>query len=463
MKNIFVVSFIIVYGCLPIIAQQPKLNGKVISTEKPLPRLWGGVRIKVKNRINNQEVEGEQTVTSDQDWYHGAPLGASVDVLFDKDCYVSEVINVNVRPGENPQQTVQLQRKRECLINDRRQQRTRDKRKAGARANLDVSALGVVIHGSVAASVSSAVDYGRDKTAGDRDLFPSGGTLQQELENEAKFARESGFRDTFQYNFGVKQKAYADDVGLMEILSNFKNNAQNADLFKEVGEIKPEMYDDVIGAQFEIPGEVNLDNIKKVLRDEDIGPSLRGSATVGLLNLRLDDSTRNELTQYFQSQTENSPIFRTSLVARARLDDRSLYQDLQTNSDQARVILMIEAIAVARIADDRDTFSEASQALTDVASRNKDPLIRQSAFSALRAFAYRSDQTAINALLTGVRKDPNPAVRFWVAVSLGVGDLEDNGSVRKVLRLVATRDSSSDVRRAANSSLSGAQWIASRY
>ena len=76
------VSFLIVS---PLAAQDQTLKGKVLPGDNTPPKLWGGIRIVVKNRANDQEISGEQRVTMDQDWFHGAPLGARVDVLFDKD------------------------------------------------------------------------------------------------------------------------------------------------------------------------------------------------------------------------------------------------------------------------------------------------------------------------------------------------------------------------------------------
>jgi HEAT repeat protein len=123
----------------------------------------------------------------------------------------------------------------------------------------------------------------------------------------------------------------------------------------------------------------------------------------------------------------------------------------------------MKAVKLAQIIEGPDSLPGGAQTLAEVAKTNEDSTVRAAAFSALRPFAYTFNKTAISALATGAKQDPDPEVRFRATVVLGVGDLEDDPWVRNVLRVVAKTDPSPSVRRAAKFSLSGARWFTQSF
>jgi hypothetical protein len=472
---------IVLLSCATSLAAQvPMLSGKVISREKPPPQYWGEVRIKVKNLDTGQEIEGEQKVTNDQDWYHVAQLGAHVNVMFDKACYVpAGLFNKYVKQGDNYFDPVKLRKTKACLSAERQTHFGRSSaiRSKSTAANMPIARVqtapvvrfpGGARMGQLAAQpASKASEFTKAETREDIDLLPSAKTLKEELKEEAALARRGQFFDTFQYNFRVKWIVYSDVPALREVLLEFREDKQNQDLFKQLGDVPPETFDDTIRGQFRISDQVDFENIKRVVTNGTMSPSVRGSATVAFLNVKpnLPEAMVSEMMEYYrqQAQDSSSEIFAVSVVALARNGDSAdrarLYEDIRTSTDKKRVIASIKAVAVTQIIEGPESLAGGAQALVDVAKMGEDPSVRAAAFSALRPFAYRWDQTAITALLTGARRDPSPEARSRAALSLGVGDLEDVPWVRKVLRSVAKTDPSPFVRRAANLSLSGARWF----
>ena len=463
-------------------AQVPTLRGKVVAREKPPPQHWGDVRIKVKNLANNQEIEGEQKNTNDQDWYHVALLGARVDVMFDKACYVpAGLFNKYVKQGDNYFGTVKLQKTKACRSLELRQSRLgrygsiRSQSTAADIAIARVQTAPVVRFPGAVTQMGQRAALPSSQTRGftkaeeqeDIDFLPSATTLKEELEKEAALARRGQFFDTFQYNFRVKWLVYSDVPALKEVLLQFRNDVQNQDLFKQLGGVPLEAFDDTIRGQFEISDQLDFENIKRVVTDGAMSPSVRGSATVAFLNLKpkLPEEAVNEMMEYYrqQAQDSSSEIFAVSVVALARngdSDDRAkLYEDIRTTTDKKRVIASMKAVAVTQIIQGPEPLIDGAQTLAFAAKMGEDSSVRAAAFSALRPFAYMSDQTAITALLTGAQRDQSAEARSRAALSLGVGDLEDVPWVRRVLRSVAKTDPSPFVRRAAKLSLSGARWF----
>ena len=73
MRNSFPAHFaaaLLVLACcaLPLAAQDPRLQGKVVPAESPNnpPRLWS-VKITVNNKLTHKEVEGEQRYTQQRE------------------------------------------------------------------------------------------------------------------------------------------------------------------------------------------------------------------------------------------------------------------------------------------------------------------------------------------------------------------------------------------------------------
>lgn len=490
--NICCIVFTLI-GCpMSLVAQQmPTLRGTVLPDENPPPKLWGGVRIRVKNRSNdNKEVPGEQKITDNHDWYHVAPLGAWVDVWFDKACYVPGVLDkIYVKKGDQRlDETVVLQKALGCSTAEQHQRQSGENRSSSqsgqmARANSqrataeptlargeDVAAVGFPARktggGRFASPPTNTNEFMQIGAANTYSL-PSPRTLIKDLEKEARLARSGQLFDTFQYNFRVKWVVYGSVPGLAKTLWQFQSDKQNEDLFKQIGNVPLGAFDDTVRAQFEIAGPVKFENIKRVVMDSAMSSSVRGSATVAFLNIKstLPETAINEMIEYYrqQAQDPSSEIFVESVVALARHGDSSdrakLLDDIRNGTDSKRTIASIKALAVAQIFEGPEPLAGAAETLAEVTKENKDSNVRAAAVSALRPFAYRRDETAIKALVTGVREDSSDEVRARATLSLGAGNLEDDPWVRRILRSALKTDPSPLVRRAASATLSGARWF----
>jgi HEAT repeats len=443
--------------------QEPMLRGRVISGEKPPQQNWGDVRIKVINRANYEEIEGEQKVTFDQTWYHVAVLGAHVDIMFDKACHIPAVLfNKYVKPGDNYLTNVKLRKTKPCLRLERQ-----NSRHHALRLEFPTADVAAVRSHHFAVQPFEISEFTNAEMYANSDSVPSADTLKKELTKEAALARRGKFFDTFQYNFRVNWIVYSDVPVLRSLLLEFQEAKENQDLFSQLGNVPPEAFDDVIAAQFEISDQPHFENIKRVITDSTMSPSVRGSASIAFLNIKpgLPEPTVNQMIEYYrqQAQDSSSEIFATSLVVLARVGNNSdrakLYDDALVSSDRKRVFASMNALRLAHIIEGPDAVPEGAKTLAEVANTSKDSTVRAAAFSALRPFAYTNDQTAITALVTGAQEDPDAAARFRATVALGVGELEDDPWVSKVLRQVAKADPSSAVRRAARFSLSGARWF----
>jgi len=480
MRNSFPAHFaaaLLVLACcaLPLAAQDPRLQGKVVPAESPNnpPRLWS-VKITVNNKLTHKEVEGEQRYTQDHNWFHFAPLGAVVEVLFDKGpCYAPDGLPTITVGQNNPEmETVQLQKTRECLIGERRQRRqakARSTQSATASAATGAaSGAGAAIRaiGPAGARSGAAIGvrepeldaYDQRIPKSDADLLPSSELLKKELDKEAGLTRAGQFFDTFQYNFAIKWEIYNDNQPLREVLLQFQNDPQNQDLFKPIGSVTTQEFKDSARALFEISDEVRFDNIKKVIKDESLSRNVRGSATVALLNLKLDEQTTNEMRDYYRQQTINfSEIFATSLVALARIgensDDQQLYA-YALNSNFDRRFIAMEALSVAKLIEGPETLPAGAQTLARIATQDEKPEFRAAAVYALRPFVKEEDETAINALF-GSLKDPSSEVRLEAVWALSLDEIDDRARVRRVLKRIAKTDPSWVVRRAANLSSTG--------
>jgi len=443
-------TLVVVLGCLSSVAgQESKLTGKIVPNDE--------VRINVRRTEDKHaKIGGEERITTKPAWYHVAPTGANVDVLFDKACYVpAGVYNRYVEQGDNDTGTIQLQKTRECLILERRQKR----KKNSTSVRLIGSLGGAASMGPDQYEIEGELTVKRSSIPDDADLFPTPAELTAQLEKEAKFARDSELFDTFQYNFAVKSRIYSADISLKKVLTDFHKNLDNQDLFKPVGNVTLDMLEDTVRGQLSVDSSINLDHLQAVMRENSLSPSIRGSATLALLNAQLTSETRQNMLKYFHQQTPSSDIYRNALIARARLGDESLNDYILNGTDQSQIVAFMQALALAKIVDGRNALPDGARTLTAVATKGKDPQIRAAAFTALRPFAYNGDEEAIKTLVTGARTDPSPEARFRATVSLGVGKLEQVSWIHKILLTIATRDPSFDVRRAAKFSLSGSRWF----
>lgn len=467
------VLLIIVAFCLNSVAAQEdsRIRGKVVPAESPNnpPRLWMGIRIKVKNRITKLEMESEQKLTRDHNWFRLVPLNAYVDIIFDKTCYVADGLsNIHVKRGQPEMQTVKLQKTRECLIAEQRQKgQARSihdfpSDRAGGTSGTNSTASETSASAGVSAvvtAVDTMGDPGWQTNAQGEDLMPSPEVLQKELDHEAATARDWKLFDSFQYNFYIKQEIYREIRPLNELLVSFVNNPQNQDLFKPVSDLDPAAFRDSVRAQFDLPGEVDMENIKRVIKDEALSPSIRGSASVALLSRTLTDQTTKEMIDYFRVQAENpdSEIFATSLVALGRIGEAVDHQKLYNyalNGDEYQRLIAMEALSVAHLIEGSGTFPDAAQTLAGIARKDEDAKVRAAALYALRPFAREHGNLAITTFLSGA-KDPNPAVRIEAIWALSVGETEDLPGVRRLLLYVAAKDRSPWVREAAKLSLTG--------
>jgi len=440
------------------------LKGWVFSGEKPPQQNWGDVRIKVINLANHREIEGEQKVTTEQTWYHVAVLGASVDILFDKACHVQgTLLNKYVNPGETSFPTVKLHKTRPCLKLEQKQKN----RHHALRLQLPSADPAVVRADRFAAQPIELSEFVNAEMRESSDSDPSAKMLKEDLEKEAALARRGKFFDTFQYNFRVNWTVYGDVPALRSVLLEFQEAKENQDLFSQLGNVPLEAFDDVIAAQFEISDQADFENIKRVVMDSAMSSSVRGSGSVAFLNIKpkLPETTANQMMEYYRQQAKDSSseIFATSLVVLMRAGDSTdkakIYYDARASTDQKRVLGSMNALRLAYIIEGTDAVPEGAKTLAEVANTSDDATVRGAAFFALRPFANAKDETAITALVTGAQQDPDAAVRFRATVALGVGELEDDPWVRRVLRRVAKTDPSAAVRRAANFSLSGARWF----
>lgn len=504
----YVQLFVLLVACTAdLAAQETTLKGKVLPEGYwySAPWLWGGVRVRVKDRDTGDYVPGEQELTQDQDWFHVARPGSLVDVLFDKGpCFVPDGLRKIRVNKENPAQpVVRLQKTRECRIMERRR-RERERSKETSRASdkradtavasstaddsqpfeaiqKEGGAATVSEQEGVSASITllstysskeggkeggqtPPVVYGRGQFGfgSEFEPMPTPQVLKQELEQEAELAREGGFFDTFQANFANKQEVYGGIEPLKEILLQFKNDDKHRDLFKQIGSVTPEMYIDVARAQFQAGGEFNPDNIRKVIKDEALSPGVRGSAIVAWLNVesKLVESARQEMESYFDRQDPSSEIFAAARVARVRLllDDEvaKFFSELTNSKDQEYVTTSFEAVAVTGAIEGEGALPGAEEALARVATTDKDTEHRAAAVYATRSFALDRSPTALRTLFLGAR-DADARVRLQAVRAMGYGDLESDKRIRNVLAAAAQKDPDPSVRKAAAISLTGAK------
>lgn len=431
----------LILGSFPLMvfSQDARLHGKVVPAESPNnpPLFWRGIRITVMNKKTKLEVKGQQDFTKDHTWYHNAPIGAMVEVLFDRDpCYVKGSMQVEVDQASMELETVRLQKSRECLLGERRQRRRNMNKRA---------------HHYEANAVQDP--------SSDADLIPTVAILKKELAEQAELTRRGVSFDSFQYNFAIKEEIYGDIPALAEVLKQFRSDSKNKDLFAEVGDAGLKEYRESARAQFEISDQINTGAIKSILKDEDLSPNVRGSAGVALLNLKLDHETREELLKYHRKQLENpsSLILPTSMVSLARIgddNDKKKIIDLVLNGEKYQRLIAMEAVAAAQLIDGPGAVPEGVQALSTVAQTDEDPELRKAAVFALRPYAYQDEQVAIKTLMTSA-KDPVKEVRVEAVAALSVGEVEDQPRVRKLLWSVVRSDPVQFVRQTAILSLRG--------
>jgi len=435
-----------------VCAQQPRLKGKVAFAN---PRERGvEIRINVKDRDTGGLVPGEQPRTQVEDWFHVAPLNALVDIEFDGGkCYRGNGHSrIRVKQENEDLQKVTLLKTRECKIAELRQAK---RVYAGVRAE-----AGIKRHGGAQSIEEAVVGFETEGLKREAELMPSPDELRQELEEDAAHARNGEFFDTFQYKFALTSELYRDRPELLKVLTDFRANKNNAIFFREIGQVKPEMFTEVVRRELgEANDDANLDNVFAVVKEEALSANVRGGATVALLNGQLSDEKLKQEREYYRQQSPSSPIFANSLIALARIgeaEDRAkLYSYIMADSGGTRLKAM-EALSLATLIAGPEAFPQGAETLTSVAAdKNQDPFVRAFAYHSLRPFVDQGDPTAFKALVAGV-KDSKPEVRVQVVLALGVGKTEQTDVAESLLRRVLLTDRSPQVREAARLSLKGA-------
>ncbi|MGB8508309.1 MAG: HEAT repeat domain-containing protein [Pyrinomonadaceae bacterium] len=489
-------AFTLLICTVPLNAQQvnkPIIRGKVMMVNPYNPyEVGGGVRITVINKtVSNEIVPGEQGETAEQTWFHEAPLGARVDIQFARDGYefneVLHDIQVNTDNPELPLVKLQLTRSRKILL---RQQRriaksrvppaatasagTRESRRtvrpasashgsraesigeSGVMAAVGNSTSDITLNEAATESQVSADESSKAKPkveADNPELIPKPDDLKHELEREATIARRGAFFDIFQNNFAENMRAYGDIRELLDVLVKFKQ--ENTDLFQPLGSVKPEMFNDVVNARFETTGDVNVENVKTVIKEKALSAGIRGGAVVAQLNVAPDDSEMKAYYHQQWAQGSSAPLYATAAVALFRIGEgKEILSYIAEGDDTSKILVNLHALRVAQIIEGPEAVvPDAEKVLADVATHDDDPNLRNGAVLALRPFAFRGNETAINALLysAGDRSE-NPEVRVTAINALGVGHLEYSTRVRSLLWTVR-RDSSLLVRNAANTLL----------
>lgn len=438
-----------------------KLEGKVALAN---PReSTSEILIRVRDRDTDKLIGGEQSSTKSEDWFHFATLNALVDVEFDGGvCYVLDGYSaIRVKQVNEELKKITLQKTRECKLKESRQRRAYQ---IAARTGGEVNGVATNQGGATVGAIVDERMEARAKidraieTEVDEWLVPSPEQLKQELESEAAHARNGGFFDTFQYKFSLKEELYRSHPELVQVLTDFKNKKENAVLFGTIGQIRPEMFTDVVRRELQKSNEVNLDNVWTVFKEESASPSVRGTANVAYLNGLLPDERLKQAIAYYRQQAPDSPIFATSLIALGRVgepeDQARLYSYVNDSSGETRWTAM-EALSLTTIIKGPVALPDASKTLAKVASDNTDPYVRAFAYHSLRPFVYHGDAVAFRALLKGAH-DQNAQVRLQAVLALGVGRTEQKRRVHTVLRTIYFTDRSSAVRQAAKLSLIGA-------
>lgn len=437
-----------------VCAQQPKLKGKVTFSD---PKEQGSqIGINVKNVGTGRLVKGEQDTTKVEDWYHVAPLNALVDVEFDGGgCYLGDGHSrIRVQQENGELDKVVLQKTLDCRLKEFRQAKMRTVTNAKAGAKRSGGAQSVEDEAPAAAS---SVDFHLYKSI-EASLIPSANEFKKELEAEAAHARNGEFFDTFQYKFALKSELYKDRPELMQILADFKGNGENSVFFKSIGQVRWEMFFDVVGRELRPSTAVNLDHVVTVVQEESVSPNIRGTANVALLNDTLPSDKLQTVRQFYRRQPPDSPVFETSLVGRLRIGEaEDLAQVIRYIKDPSGETsrMAMEAVSLAALIKGKDAFPEASSALADVAANSKDPWQRAFAYRSLRPFVDQGDDIAFKAMEAGSR-DEKAFVRLHVALALGAGDTEKDQKASNLLRNVLLTDIDRYVREAARLSLSGA-------
>jgi HEAT repeat protein len=445
-----------------VCAQQPRLKGKV-DYEDPQER-GSEITIKVKNVGTGGLVSGQQESTKVEDWYHVAPINALVDVEFDGGgCYMGDGHSrIRVRQENADLRKVVLQKTRECKLKELAQQVKQQTISASA-AKKDEASTAPRATGRVASTQAIAEARAKEfeiYSVAASDLIPSPEELKRELEAEAAHARNGEFFDTFQYKFALKTELYRSRPALMKVLTDFRAKTENSLFFRAIGQVRPEMYDDIVRRELQPSRDVNLDNIVTVVKEDAVTTNIRGTATVALLNGEIPDDKLGPVREYFRQQSPSSPIFQTSLIALLRVgeaeDQARLFGYVRDGSAETRNIAM-EALSLATLIKGVEAFPDGSTTLATVAANKEgDPLVRAVAFRSLRPFVDQGDKIALQALVNGLT-DQNKEVRMQVVLALGVGKTEQDPRVRDRLRRIMLSDGSYQVREAARLSLSGAQ------
>src|ERR1041385_1309004 len=121
-------------------AQESRLKGKVVRAESRGSATE--IRITVKDRGTGKTIQGEQSSTEAEDWFHVAPVNALVDVEFDGGiCYVLDgQSQIRVRQVNEDLQKVTLQMTRDCKIREKLKHRAKGSI-ATARAREEVGSI----------------------------------------------------------------------------------------------------------------------------------------------------------------------------------------------------------------------------------------------------------------------------------------------------------------------------------
>jgi len=284
--------------------------------------------------------------------------------------------------------------------------------------------------------------------------------LLTRLKNDAAVAIEFDSLDVFQYNFQAALWTMGGDEALKKVLDAFKKDQQNAPLFAESGNRRPEVFRKIVEQQFGTPETIDFPLISKVISDPSIDSSIKGSAVVAMLDSDISPSQEAELRGILRRNLESSAneMYLNSVFALARLGDpadtRRVVADV-TATDVDRAVAALTAVRVTQMTEGANAFGWAIAAVEKEARFNDKPEVRLAAIKALRpSIYYRRLDSSIRTLADRLVNDGNEQVRAEAAIALGLGSLERRWDVKAVLEK-ARGDDSALVQRAANNSLKG--------
>jgi hypothetical protein len=458
-KSLLLMFCAIVLGA-PAALAQPRLHGRIVPARvRQLPPDWDKISVEVFDFHTNRRIHGPEELSNGDRWTHIADLGATVKVVFTRQCYHTAEEGPFVVAPQNPERVFEMRRRRgHGQICRRANKGSSQKRgvtiyfppsRGGAQSVPDA----IETEGGVIAPADAEPEE-------DVSVPPTAAELQAMLEREAGLARQTGQTDTFIYNFEADRLAYRDVKELVAVIEAFEQRPLNADVLDRK---RQEVYRRIIAAEFGLASAPSPNEFLEIIQDTTVSTGVRGSAVNALLASRLDPETRERALNLFRaySQAPSSDFLVNAMVARSRLG---------TDADKAAILrwarggesaelqeASLKAVRLLAIIEGTGEWAAGRWISKQVVEGHVGAEVKAAAVQMFRPFARRGDPLVVRTL-TDVLEDKKEdlLVRIEAARALGVDNLEQVRPVRAKLNSVANRqDTPEELRGAIRATLAG--------